>query len=129
VDPTTLFPTTSDTYGDSGYSPDDNDVSLIDNDVQIIYGVSGEELPPNSSVFYDGHFTVVNDSGSNAEEFEVTISTDNRADLLQEQGSPPTDDLTTGTVSAGSTASLDARLNTGASSDESDTLTISISQP
>jgi hypothetical protein len=129
TDPTTLFPTSGDSYGDSGYSPQDNDVSLIDNDVQIIYGVSGNELPPNSSVFYDGHFTVVNDSGTTAEPFEVTISTNNRGDLLQQQGNPPTNDLTTGQVSAGSTASLDARLNTGSSPDESDTLTISITQP
>jgi len=89
-DPTTLFPTSGDSYGDSGYSPDDNDVSLIDNDVQIVYGVSGQELPPNSSVFYDNHFTVVNDSGNTAEDFEVTISTTNRGDLLQQQGNPPT---------------------------------------
>ncbi|MFB6223761.1 MAG: hypothetical protein ABEH86_08855 [Haloarcula sp.] len=123
-DPANLFPDSNNSYGNSGYSPDDTDVSLIENDVKVIFGTSGNELPPNTQVDYDGLFTVVNDGDTTTDDFSVTMSTE-RGDLLTDQSD--NNDITSGTVSSGTTTSLDARLNTGNNSKETDTLTITIS--
>jgi len=39
-------------------------VSVINNDVTIIFGPSGEELPPNSTATFDNLFALVNTNGS-----------------------------------------------------------------
>lgn len=125
-DPDALFPDNSNTSDFStNYTPEDNDVSLIDNDVKIIFGVSGQSLPPNSQVDYDGLFSVVNESSSPSQAFNVTLETDSDTTLLTDQ--TDTTPIDSGTVSNDSSTDLDARLNTGGSN-QTDTLIITITE-
>jgi hypothetical protein len=61
TDGTDYFP---DSGGYSSPSYGNGYVSLIENDVTIIFGPSGEELPPNSTVDFTDLFALVNANGS-----------------------------------------------------------------
>jgi hypothetical protein len=125
-DPTALFPDTTDTFSSgTPYTLEDNDVSLIENDVAIIFGTDGNALQPNSTVKYDELFALVNDDPGSSPDFNVEFET-TRSDLLQDQSSPPNDTFDRD-VNAGNSKLVDAQLNTGGS-DENDTLTITISE-
>lgn len=128
TDATTLFPTGNDTYGNSGFTPSDTDVSLMQNDVKIVIGADGSELPPNSTVSYAGLFTVVNDDGDAGQAFDVTFET--TGDPVIEfngasnaQSTSYTANLGTG----GDTEAIDAAVTT-ASGNASGTLELTITE-
>lgn len=78
TDATNLFPTSSTTDGAyDNYSPSENDVSLMQNNVKIIFGPTDNELPPNSTVGYDGLITVVNENGNSSQNFDVSFTIEN----------------------------------------------------
>lgn len=130
-DATDLFPGTNedgdtDLY-DADYTPSENDVSLMENDVKIVFGPTDNELPPNSIVTYDNLITVVNDDGNASQAFDVTFEvvdadspTDPEPDVEFEGESPHTANLGTGNT----TADIGVSLNT--SNDDTSTGTLKI---
>lgn len=63
TDGTDFFPSSStSTYSSPAYG--DGWVSVIENDVTIIFGASGNELLPNSTTGFDNLFALVNSNGS-----------------------------------------------------------------
>jgi hypothetical protein len=63
TDGSDFFPSAStSTYTSPAYA--DDWVSVIENDVTIIFGPSGEELPPNATATFDNLFALVNSNGS-----------------------------------------------------------------
>ncbi|OAQ51921.1 hypothetical protein HTG_14815 [Natrinema mahii] len=75
TDATALFPTSDTSEGDyNNYTPDPNDVSLMQNDVTIVFGPTDNGLPPNSTVGYDGLITVVNEEGNTSQDFDVSFT-------------------------------------------------------
>lgn len=74
VDETTLFPTTSSSYSNPSYGK--NWVSVIENDVTIVFGTSSNKLPPNSTSTFDNLFALVNSNGSPTS-LEHSLSFDN----------------------------------------------------
>ncbi|MFC7072059.1 hypothetical protein ACFQJ7_04120 [Halovenus rubra] len=63
TDGTDFFPSSgTSTYSSPSYGEDY--VSLIDNDVTLVFGHSGSELVPNATTSYDNLFALVNSAGS-----------------------------------------------------------------
>ena len=77
TDGTGLFPDTGNTYTTTSPNYGDGYVSLIQNDVTIVFGPSGEELPPNSTVSFTDLFALVNSNGSTGTNLGHTLSFDN----------------------------------------------------
>ena len=129
TDPTSLFPTTSDTLDANGNADiDENYVSLIANDVTVVFGYedggTDERLLPNSTYTYpSGFFTLVNNDDGNGQAFSVELETDGT--FLTEIGgnNPYSED-----VDADTTSELSAKLETGDTGTESETLTITIDE-
>ncbi|NLV07818.1 hypothetical protein GOC83_16920 [Haloarcula rubripromontorii] len=132
TDPSTLFPTSSDSL-----TPDDsttlstNYVSLIANDVSVVFGYdtsdsggSDERLMPNSTYDYSsGFFKLVNNDG-NGTNFNVDLDT--TSGLLTGIGGST--NSYSEDVSAGSVSDLSATLETGDSAKETEDLTITITE-
>ncbi|KOX94854.1 hypothetical protein AMS69_03055 [Haloarcula rubripromontorii] len=132
TDPSTLFPTSSDSL-----TPDDsttlstNYVSLIANDVSVVFGYdtsdsggSDERLMPNSTYDYSsGFFKLVNNDG-NGTNFNVDLDT--TSGLLTGIGGST--NSYSEDVSAGSVSDLSATLETGDSARETEDLTITITE-
>lgn len=128
TDTSTLFPDSGDSYGNSTFTPSDADVSLMQNDVQIIVGPDGSELPPNATVSYTDLFTVVNDDGSTGQAFDVTFEATGGPSVefdgaSNAQSTTYTANLGTG----GDTEAISTDINTGGSND-SGTLEITITE-
>ena len=63
TDGTDFFPSAgTSTYSSPSYG--DDWVSVIENDVTIVFGTSSNKLPPNSTSTFDNLFALVNSSGS-----------------------------------------------------------------
>ncbi|WP_336357516.1 hypothetical protein [Haloarcula sp. CGMCC 1.6347] len=129
TDATTLFPTSSDSLAtDGGTTVSTDYVSLIANDVSVVFGYedggTDERLMPNSTYDYDsGFFKLVNNDG-NSTAFNVELSTG--SGLLSDiNGSG---DTHSEEVSAGGVSDLSATLETGDSAQETEDLTITITE-
>ncbi|WP_175055151.1 MULTISPECIES: hypothetical protein [unclassified Haloarcula] len=129
TDATTLFPTSSDSLTtDGGTTVSTDYVSLIANDVSVVFGYedggTDERLMPNSTYDYDsGFFKLVNNDG-NSTAFNVELSTG--SGLLSDiNGSG---DTHSEEVSAGGVSDLSATLETGDSAQETEDLTITITE-
>ncbi|SEL81368.1 hypothetical protein SAMN04488691_108124 [Haloferax larsenii] len=129
TDPTTLFPTASDTLDANGSADiDENYVSLIANDVTVVFGYedgsTDERLMPNSTYTYPtGFFTLVNNDDGSGQDFSVEL--ESGGTFLTEIGgsNPYSED-----VAADATSELSAKLETGETGTESETLTITINE-
>jgi hypothetical protein len=76
TDPTAIYPAETadiDNYDDTNFSVSEEYVSLIANDVTLIFGTTDNELPPNATINYQDLFAVVNDNNSPTKNFEVTF--------------------------------------------------------
>ncbi|QGN07449.1 hypothetical protein Hrd1104_09090 [Halorhabdus sp. CBA1104] len=117
TDGTSLFPTEDDTYT----SVDSSYVSLVANDVTIVFGANGG-LPPNSTLGYSEFFAFVPNSTSTS--FDVTFS--GPGELLTKVGN--------GDVSSGSSVAVnaagtkDATVKTGTTDADTEDLNISIEE-
>ncbi|WP_440770950.1 hypothetical protein [Natronorubrum sp. DTA28] len=121
-DATALFPETDITYDGSGHTTSANDVSLMQNDVTIVFGPDDNELPPNSNVEYDELITIVNEEGDGTN-FEVTFNVsvgDGDSDL--------TFDPANQTVNENNTGDVDVTVDTGSDDVTDGTLTIEIKE-
>ncbi|WP_367176756.1 hypothetical protein [Haloarcula rubripromontorii] len=132
TDPSTLFPTSSDSLTtDGGTTLSTNYVSLIANDVSVVFGYdtsgsggSDERLMPNSTYDYSsGFFKLVNNDG-NGTNFNVDLDT--TSGLLTGIGGST--NSYSEDVSAGSVSDLSATLETGDSARETEDLTITITE-
>ncbi|MCJ0620613.1 hypothetical protein JZX76_14205 [Haloarcula hispanica] len=130
TDATTLFPTSSDSLAtDGGTTVSTDYVSLIANDVSVVFGYedggTDERLMPNSTYDYDsGFFKLVNNDDGNSTTFSVDLSTG--SGLLSDiNGSG---DTHSEEVSAGGVSDLSATLETGDSAQETEDLTITITE-
>ncbi|EMA19641.1 hypothetical protein [Haloarcula amylolytica] len=110
----------------------DSYVSLIANDVSVVFGYdnsgnggSDERLMPNSTYDYsNGFFKLVNNDDGISTAFNVELSPD--GDLLSDiNGST---DTYSEEVSAGAVSNLSATLETGDSAQETEDLTITITE-
>jgi len=118
-----LFPTSSTADSEyNNYTPDENDVSLMQNDVTIIFGPSGSELPPNSNVSFDGLLTIVNEAGD-GQDFDVSfnVGTDNGDTGF---AFDPADEE----VPSDSAQDVGVDVNTGSEASTDGTLTITIEE-
>jgi hypothetical protein len=109
----------------------DNYVSLIANDVSVVFGYdnsgssggSDERLMPNSTYDYSsGFFKLVNNSGDNSTAFDVTL--DAGGNLLTDIGN--SGDTHSENIASGIVSDLSATLETGDSATETEDLTITI---
>ncbi|WP_241430799.1 hypothetical protein [Haloferax elongans] len=129
TDPTTLFPTASDTLDANGNADiDENYVSLIANDVTVVFGYedgsTDERLMPNSTYTYPtGFFTLVNNDDGSGQAFSVELESGDTF-LTEIGGSNPYSE----DVAADTTSELSAKLETGDTGTESETLTITINE-
>ncbi|MBO4249563.1 hypothetical protein IL252_17315, partial [Halomicrobium sp. IBSBa] len=104
-------------------------VSLIANDVSVVFGYedggTDERLMPNSTYDYEsGFFKLVNNDDGNSTAFNVELSTG--SGLLSDiNGSG---DTHSEEVSAGGVSDLSATLETGDSAQETEDLTITITE-
>jgi len=130
TDATALFPDSdTDENEYENYTPNENDVSLMQNDVTIVFGPTDNELPPNSTVSYDGLVTVVNEQGD-GDDFDVTFT------VSDDEESTPEPDLDfewddnseEPTVSADSSEDLSVDVNTGSEEESTGLLTIEITE-
>lgn len=113
---TDLFPEEETTYEDAGgYTAPDTNVSLIQNDVTVLFGPYLGEAETS----YDDLFTVINSSETDSGDFDVTFDVDEEGPFEINESND-----TTVTVDEGDTESLD--LSVTAEDDETDTLTIRI---
>lgn len=128
TDPTALFPTSSTSDDYTNYTPDENDVSLMENDVTIVFGPADNELPPNSTVGYDGLITVVNEEGSEAQAFDVSFAIEDDTSGTPEPniGFEWASDSNS-TVDNNSSEDVDVDVNTG-EENSTGTLTITITE-
>ncbi|KAA9405491.1 hypothetical protein Har1131_01165 [Haloarcula sp. CBA1131] len=107
----------------------DSYVSLIANDVSVVFGYedggTDERLMPNSTYDYEsGFFKLVNNDDGNSTAFNVELSTG--SGLLSDiNGSG---DTHSEEVSAGGVSDLSATLETGDSAQETEDLTITITE-
>jgi len=133
TDPSTLFPTSSDSLTtDGGTTLSTNYVSLIANDVSVVFGYdtsdsggSDERLMPNSTYDYSsGFFKLVNNDDGNGTSFNVDLDT--TSGLLTGIGGST--DSYSEDVSADSVSDLSATLETGDSAKETEDLTITITE-
>ncbi|WP_420182323.1 hypothetical protein ACNO8S_00520 [Haloarcula sp. KBTZ06] len=130
TDATTLFPTSSDSLAtDGGTTVSTDYVSLIANDVSVVFGYedggTDERLMPNSTYDYDsGFFKLVNNDDGNSTTFNVDLSTG--SGLLSGIGGST--DTYSEDVSAGGVSDLSATLETGDSAQETEDLTITITE-
>lgn len=131
TDPTTLFPTSSDSLTtDNSTSISTDYVSLIANDVSVVFGYedggTDERLMPNSTYEYpSGFFKLVNNDDGNGTAFNVDLDTS--SGLLTGIGGSA--DTYNADVSAGNVSDLSATLETGDSATETEDLTITITEP
>lgn len=131
TDPTTLFPTSSDSLTtDNSTSISTDYVSLIANDVSVVFGYedggTDERLMPNSTYEYpSGFFKLVNNDDGNGTAFNVDLDTS--SGLLTGIGGST--DTYNADVSAGNVSDLSATLETGDSATETEDLTITITEP
>ncbi|AEM55868.1 hypothetical protein HISP_01285 [Haloarcula hispanica N601] len=130
TDATTLFPKSSDSLTTDGATTVSTDyVSLIANDVSVVFGYedggTDERLMPNSTYDYEsGFFKLVNNDDGNSTAFNVELSTG--SGLLSDiNGSG---DTHSEEVSAGGVSDLSATLETGDSAQETEDLTITITE-
>jgi len=129
TDPTTLFPTEDDSLStDDGTSISTDYVSLIANDVSVVFGYENngtdERLMPNSTYTYNsGFFKLVNNDDGNGTTFNVDLDTS--SGLLTGIGGST--DTYNEDVSADSVSDLSATLETGDSATETEDMTITIS--
>jgi len=129
TDPTTLFPTEDDSLStDDGTSISTDYVSLIANDVSVVFGYENngtdERLMPNSTYTYNsGFFKLVNNDDGNGTTFNVDLDTS--SGLLTGIGGST--DTYNEDVSDGSVSDLSATLETGDSATETEDMTITIS--
>ncbi|THE65216.1 hypothetical protein D8Y22_08360 [Salinadaptatus halalkaliphilus] len=116
-DATNMFPEQEVNY--DNHTATEADVSLMQNDVTIIFGPDGNALPPNSTVSYDELITVVNDEGDSPQDFEVSFSVggDEPSSVILDPNEPEVD--------SGESESVDVTVETG-DEDSSGTLTIEI---
>ncbi|MWV40343.1 hypothetical protein [Natrialba sp. INN-245] len=119
-DATSQFPDSGDDYGNSDFEPSDSDVSLMQNDVTIVFGPEGNALPPNSTIEYDDLITVVNDEGDVEQNFQVTFEVTGGTDL--------TFSPSESTVEVNETQDIDVDVNTSDQDTSSGTLTITIEE-
>ncbi|WP_336337434.1 fimbrial protein TafA [Haloarcula brevis] len=130
TDTSGLFPSSSDSLTpDSGSAVGTEYVSLIANDVSIVFGYedddADERLMPNSTYGYDeGFFKLVNNDDGNATAFNVDLSTG--SGLLSDIGGST--DSYSEDVAAGTVSDLSATLETGDSAQETEDLTITITE-
>ncbi len=130
TDATTLFPKSSDSLAtDGGTTVSTDYVSLIANDVSVVFGYedggTDERLMPNSTYDYDsGFFKLVNNDDGNSTTFNVDLSTG--SGLLSGIGGST--DTYSEDVSAGGVSDLSATLETGDSAQETEDLTITITE-
>ncbi|WP_424015099.1 hypothetical protein ACOZ35_03575 [Halorubrum xinjiangense] len=120
-----LFPVGLDTYG----SVDENYVSLVANDVTIVFGPDGNKLPSNAILTQNDLFALVSDG-----DFDVAFSSKNATNArlitkiggedVEDTGATPT---ATGTANGGTTL-LDATVDTGETATETEDLTIEITE-
>jgi hypothetical protein len=127
--PGNVFPTdpTND-YDQSPSSFDGNAVSVMDQDVTVVFGTGasgGQDLPANTTVTYDDLFHIVNDAGTTADNFDVTFGlTGGNYNL-----SFNNPDMSPKTVTSGSTQTVgETVIETGGSSNSNGTLTITITK-
>jgi len=126
TDGTDFFPNSADgTYSTPTYG--DGWVSLIENDVTLIFGTAeAEELPPNSTTTFDNLFALVNSSSSTTTG-QHSLSFDNTGfpESSVSFQSAPTDV----TVSGGSSSEYSVDVSTGSSdsTETGGTLSITIS--
>ncbi|OTE98601.1 hypothetical protein [Halorubrum sp. SD683] len=120
-----LFPVGSDTYG----SVDENYVSLVANDVTIVFGPDGNKLPSNATLTQNDLFALVSDG-----DFDVAFSSENatNARLITKIGGEDVVDTettptATGTANGGTTL-LGATVDTGETATETEDLTIEITE-
>ena len=115
----------SDTYTDL----DEKYVSLVANDVTIVFGPDGNELPADSTLTQNDVFALVSDGNFDVK-FTSTGADNER--LLTEIGGETVSDTSslnsaTGTVNAG-TKILNAKIDTGEAATETEDLTIEINE-
>ncbi|TKX45036.1 MULTISPECIES: hypothetical protein [unclassified Halorubrum] len=120
-----LFPVGSDTYT----NVDENYVSLVANDVTIVFGPDGNKLPSNAILTQNDLFALVSDGN-----FDVAFSSENATnarlitniggEAVEDTGTTPT---ATGTVNGGTTL-LDTTVDTGETATETEDLTIEITE-
>ena len=120
-----LFPVFSDTYD----NVDNEYVSLVANDVTIVFGPDGSELPSNAILTQNDLFALVSDGN-----FDVAFSSENATNArlitkiggenVADTGTTPT---ATGTANGGTTL-LDATVDTGETATETEDLTIEITE-
>ena len=120
-----LFPVGLDTYG----SVDENYVSLVANDVTIVFGPDGNKLPSNAILTQNDLFALVSDG-----DFDVAFSSKNatNARLITKIGGEDVANTgatstATGTANGGTTL-LDATVDTGETATETEDLTIEITE-
>lgn len=127
TDTSSLFPDSSNSYGSSGYSPADSDVSLMQNNVKIVFGPDGDSLPPNSTVSYSNLFEVVNDDGTSAQDFDVTFESSGGPSLEFNGDSESQSSSYTASVTSSTTEKIDVDVTT-AESDVTGSLDITITE-
>lgn len=103
-----LFPTGADYDDIGGFTSEAEDVSLIANDVRLIFGPEGYQLPPNARVTYDQLLVVVNPI-PDGESYTVTLETEGEVFdelVYRNEGQE------TATLAGGSTENVDAEIQT-----------------
>lgn len=112
---TGLFPEEDTTYEADDYTAPDTNVSLIQNDVTVLFGPYLGEAETS----YNDLFTVINSSEGDSGDVDVTFEVSSEGPFEIDDSAEATAEVTEGT-----TESLD--LSVTAEEDESDTLTITI---
>ena len=89
TDPADIYPDSddaSDNYDSDNFDVSEQYVSLIANDVTLIFGTEDNNLPPNAKVNYEDLFAIVNDDNSPERNFEVTFSVDDADATFEFEG-------------------------------------------
>ncbi|MFP8889648.1 hypothetical protein ACLI4U_07735 [Natrialbaceae archaeon A-CW2] len=107
---------------DDGTEGDGDGISLVANDVTLVFGTSDNKLPPNTDITYEDLFEIVNDNGDSPD-FQVTfdVDTDDGESTFSFDPDSPT-------VSGDQSEAVDLTLETDDSDDEDLTLTITIEE-
>ena len=117
-----LFPVEATTGGYN--SLDDDFVSLVANDVRIVFGPDG--VPPNSTLTFGDLFDFVENSGG--DEFNVTFGGDGQGELLTEVDGDSVSDGATVAVTAPGPSPVDGTVESGTEDQETEDLDIEIEE-
>ncbi|MFP9060151.1 hypothetical protein ACLI4R_06420 [Natrialbaceae archaeon A-chndr2] len=109
--------------------PDNEDISLVANDVTLVFGTDGNKYPPNTVIDYPGLLEI--DSGSSGPDFDVTFEVVDSNSTFR-FGPDDVEEYETN-VSGGGNENVDVELETadgesGNSTEDNGTLTITVEE-